>query len=147
MRLYFAYGSNMAREAMARRCPGARCLGAAMLPHHRFAVVRGGYGTVRAKPGERVHGVLWRIDSRDEAALDRYEEVTRGLFHRERRLVAVGARRVSALVYVAAAKAPGRPRPAYIAAIVRAARSFRFPADYVAALSAIARTSAAVRPD
>jgi gamma-glutamylcyclotransferase (GGCT)/AIG2-like uncharacterized protein YtfP len=146
MRFYFAYGSNMAPAAMARRCPGARLLGPAVLAQHRFAIVRGGHGTVRPKARASVHGVLWRIGRSGEAALDRYEEVARGLYRRKMRLVAFGGRRVSALVYVAAAKARGRPRPAYLRAIVATARGMGFPADYVASLSAIARTASGARP-
>jgi len=146
MRLYFAYGSNMAATAMARRCPSARLLGPATLAQHRFAVIRGGHGTVRPQARADVHGVLWRIGRTDEAALDRYEEIERGLYRRRMCLVRFRGRPCRALVYVAAARAPGRPRPAYIAAILAAARGFGFPVAYVAALSAMARTSAGERP-
>ncbi len=146
MHFYFAYGSNMAPKAMARRCPGARILGKAVLAQHRFLVIRGGHGTVRPKAGASVHGVLWRIGPRDLAALDRYEEVARGLYRRERRRVAFGGRNIRALVYVAAPTARGRPRAAYIDAILATARGLGFPAAYVAALSAIARRSAGERP-
>jgi len=146
MRFYFAYGSNMAPLAMARRCPHAELMGAAVLPHHRFAIIRSGHGTVLRKPGADVHGVLWHIGARDEAALDRYEEVARGLYRRERRLVLFHGRRILALIYVAAPKSRGQPRPAYIQAIIASARRFGFPASYIAALSAIARTSAGEWP-
>jgi hypothetical protein len=38
MTLYFAYGSNMDRPAMKRRCPGARALGPATIDGHRYFV-------------------------------------------------------------------------------------------------------------
>ena len=38
MTLYFAYGSNMNRSAMTRRCPGARAIGTAVLEGYRFFV-------------------------------------------------------------------------------------------------------------
>jgi hypothetical protein len=143
---YFAYGANMDEAAMARRCPGARLVGPAELARHRFAIVRGGHGTVRRSARASVHGVLWRLGGKAEAALDRYEEVARGLYRRERRLVLCRGRRIRALVYIASSAASGAPRPAYVGAIEAAARRWGFPADYVAALSAIARTSAGVRP-
>ena len=34
---YFAYGSNMAPNVMARLCPRHRCLGPARLDDHRLA--------------------------------------------------------------------------------------------------------------
>jgi hypothetical protein len=144
--LYFAYGANMVRHDMARRCPGARLLGAAALGRHRFAIIRGGHGTVLPQPGATVHGVLWRIGRADRTALDRYEEVARGLYRRAPRVVTWRGRAVGALVYIAAAQTAGRARPAYLAAIVGAARAQKFSADYVAALEAIASTSAGVRP-
>jgi gamma-glutamylcyclotransferase (GGCT)/AIG2-like uncharacterized protein YtfP len=146
LRLYFAYGANMVPEDMARRCPRARLVGTAVLADHRFAIIRDGHGTVLKAKGARVHGAAWRIGRADEAALDRFEEVARGLYRRTRTVVACRGRQVSALVYVAAATAPGRPRAAYIESIIAAARGFAFPADYIAALEAIARTSSAVRP-
>ncbi|HUZ71855.1 MAG TPA: gamma-glutamylcyclotransferase family protein [Stellaceae bacterium] len=141
MPLYFAYGSNMVPEQMAMRCPAARLLGTAVLAGHRFGIIRGGHGSVLRRRGAYVHGVLWRVSRGDQAALDRYEEVFRGLYRRERRVVRAAGRTTAATVYVAAATAPGRPRTAYIAAIIAAAREFGFPAGYVAALEAIACTA------
>jgi gamma-glutamylcyclotransferase (GGCT)/AIG2-like uncharacterized protein YtfP len=146
MRLYFAYGANMVRENMARRCPRARLVGTAILADRRFAIIRKGYGTVLKEKGARVYGLLWRIGRSDEAALDWFEEVARGVYRRTQAVVVYHGRPVSALVYVAAATAPGRPRAAYIGSILAAARAFGFPADYIAALEAIARTSSGVRP-
>ena len=146
MPLYFAYGSNMVREQMRRRCPGARALGPAMLRDHRFAIISGGHGTVQPHAGAAVHGVLWQLGRDAVAALDRYEEVEAGLYRRTHRMVERDGRPVRALVYVAATQKPGRARPAYLAAIIDAARGFALPASYVAALEAIARTSAGVRP-
>jgi hypothetical protein len=144
--LYFAYGSNMVRQEMAARCPAARIVGAAVLRHYRFAVIRGGHGTVLRRAGATTHGVLWRLGRGEARALDRYEEVASGLYHRARGVVWRAGRPVRALVYVAAVTAPGRAKPPYSAAIVAAARDWGFPAAYVGALETIARTSSGVRP-
>ena len=61
MTLYFAYGSNMDRSAMKRRCPGARAVGPAILEDYRFFVGIDGWGSVNARRGDTVHGVLWRL--------------------------------------------------------------------------------------
>ena len=50
MPLYFAYGSNMNAEAMARRCPRSKAVGLARLERHRLAVMREGWLTVSARP-------------------------------------------------------------------------------------------------
>jgi hypothetical protein len=66
--LYFAYGSNMHRPAMKRRCPGAHAIGQAILEGHRFFVGIDGWGSVAPSAGDIVHGVLWRLTPRDIAA-------------------------------------------------------------------------------
>jgi gamma-glutamylcyclotransferase (GGCT)/AIG2-like uncharacterized protein YtfP len=141
MPLYFAYGSNMVPAQMARRCPGAHLVGTAMLADYRFAIVRGGHGTVQMRRGARVHGVLWRLSRGHCAALDAYEDVFRGLYRRRACRVASAGRGRDAFTYVAAATAPGRPRAAYIDPIVAAARRFGFPTTYIASLEAISRTA------
>jgi gamma-glutamylcyclotransferase (GGCT)/AIG2-like uncharacterized protein YtfP len=147
VRLYFAYGANMVPDDMASRCPAARLLGPARLDHHRFAIIRSGHGTVLREPRSTVHGVLWRLAPGDLAALDRFEELASGLYRRERTIVVRDRKPLIALIYVAASMAPGRPRAAYIGAVIAAARQFGCPDDYVASLEAIARTSSGVRPD
>ena len=80
MTLYFAYGSNMNRSAMTRRCPGARVIGPAVLEGYRFFVGIEGWGSVAPKVGDNVHGVLWRLTPRDIAALHAYELLYQGLY-------------------------------------------------------------------
>ena len=46
MPLYFAYGANMDVAAMATRCPGAKPVGTARLPRHRFIITGDGYASV-----------------------------------------------------------------------------------------------------
>jgi cation transport regulator ChaC len=129
--LHFAYGSNMDRASMRRRCPTATALGAARLDHWRFLVTRDGYGSVAPAPGDVVHGVLWRLAPRDLAAVNAYESVDSGLYRRCMLSVRRGGRRVQALVYVARDRRAGRPRPGYQDLVVRAARDWSLPEDYV----------------
>ena len=77
MPLYFAYGSNMSVDGMARRCPGAKALGLARLERHRLAVMREGWLTAARDPHAAVHGVLWDLALSDMPALDRYEGLAR----------------------------------------------------------------------
>ncbi|HLH12995.1 MAG TPA: gamma-glutamylcyclotransferase family protein, partial [Methylovirgula sp.] len=78
--LYFAYGSNMDRAAMHRRCPNSRALGRARLARHRLFIAAPGYVSIKTDPRADVHGVLYDLALSDVAALDRYEEVGRGLY-------------------------------------------------------------------
>ena len=69
--LYFAYGSNLHKEQMARRCPAAEPLGSLIMPDTRL-VFRGVADVVRAE-GATCPGGIWRITAECERALDRYE--------------------------------------------------------------------------
>src|SRR5262245_64447049 len=132
--LHFAYGSNMSRTLMHRRCPAAVALGAARLPGWRFIVTRDGYASVVPAPGAVVHGVLWRVTARDLAALNAYESLDSGLYRRRILGVSRGGRQVPALVFVARQSAEGRPKPGYQDLVVTAARDWAMPDDYVRAL-------------
>src|ERR1700733_5570769 len=77
--LYFAYGSNMAGDVMARLCPGHRASGIAQLAHHRLAFsrrsVRTNSGVADIVPDARhsVWGVLYELDAAMLAAIDEKE--------------------------------------------------------------------------
>lgn len=135
MPLYFAYGSNMDEVALRTRCPRARRLGVARLARHRFALMTSGYATVRRAPRGDVHGVLYDLAFSDIAPLDRYEEVDGGLYVKARQRVLRGDGRSSqALVYLGVDEDDGPPRPAYMEAVVAAARTAALPNDYIALL-------------
>lgn len=67
-----AYGSNLNMEQMARRCPDAVAVGAALLPDYEL-VFRRGFLTIEPKEGASVEVGIWSISKKDELALDRYE--------------------------------------------------------------------------
>jgi gamma-glutamylcyclotransferase (GGCT)/AIG2-like uncharacterized protein YtfP len=131
MTLHFAYGSNMSRALMGRRCPGAHALGPARLDGWRFCIMREGYASIIPAPGGAVHGVVWRLSPRDLAALNAYESLHRGLYLRRVLPVSIGPRPRAALAYVAPGRAPGRPQPGYQELLVAAAREWCLPPDYV----------------
>jgi gamma-glutamylcyclotransferase (GGCT)/AIG2-like uncharacterized protein YtfP len=132
MTLHFAYGSNMSRALMRRRCPGARALGAARLDGWRFVITRDGYASLVRDPGGRVHGVLWRLTPRDLAALDAYEQRA---YLRRTVPVRCGAACRPALVYLAPERGGGTARPGYQELVVDAARDWRLPPTYVTGLA------------
>jgi gamma-glutamylcyclotransferase (GGCT)/AIG2-like uncharacterized protein YtfP len=137
MMLHFAYGSNMDRGLMERRCPGARPVGAAVLRDHRFIITKDGYASVVAARGALVHGLLWRVTPRDLAALNAYENLDAGLYRATALPVRTGGRAVRALVYVGRSGVPGRPRLGYMELVAAAARDAGLPADYVVRLERI----------
>jgi gamma-glutamylcyclotransferase (GGCT)/AIG2-like uncharacterized protein YtfP len=135
MTLHFAYGSNMDRTAMARRCPTAATIGPAVLEGYRFLITRDGYASVARTAGARVHGVLWRLTPRDLAALNAYEGVDGGLYTRAMLPVRNRDRRMTAMVYIGRAQDEGRPRPGYMEEVISAAREWNLPPDYVERLA------------
>jgi len=134
MTLYFAYGANMNRAAMSRRCPGARAIGAASLPGYRFFVGRDGWGSVAPFPGATVHGVLWHLTVRDIAILHTFEWRDKGLYDVCTLPVRHGARRVPAMIYVLRRRDIGRPRPGYVEAVAASARAWNLPDRYIASV-------------
>jgi cation transport regulator ChaC len=140
MALYFAYGSNMSRAAMARRCPGAQALGPATLEGYAFFVGIDGWGSVKPAPGASVHGVLWRLTPRDLAALHAYELLHQGLYEVRHLPVRTGGRRLRALVYLLRRRGVGRPKPGYVEMIGAAARAWHLPERYIRSVECWSRS-------
>ena len=134
MPLYFAYGANMNREAMTRRCPRSKALGLARLARHRLAAMREGWLTAVRDPRASVHGILWDVALSDVPALDRFEGLAQGLYTKIAQPVLAGSGPRRALVYVGANDGPGALRPDYLAEILAAARAWPLPAEAIAAL-------------
>lgn len=134
MTRYFAYGANLDRIGMARRCPRSRPIGAARLDAYRFLIMQAGYATVVPAPGAVVHGALWDLADEDVPALDAFEEVDAGLYRKVVLAVQQGGERVDALVYHAASTLRGVPCPGYMEMVVAAAAGWDVPAAYMAEL-------------
>jgi len=125
--LYFAYGSNMNRAAMAARCRGARAVGPARLYGHEFFIGVDGWGSVRRAPGKSVHGVLWRLTPRDLAALHAYELLHKEIYLVRHMPVRVGSRTALAMVYLLRRAKTGKPKPGYAEMCAAAARGWGLP--------------------
>jgi cation transport regulator ChaC len=131
MTLYFAYGSNMQRAAMARRCPTARAIGPAVLDGYKFFIGIDGWGSVKPNPGDKVHGILWRLAARDIAALHAYELLHKGLYDVRHLPVRVGGKRLRAMIYLLRRRSPGKPKPGYVEMIAASAREWKLPEHYI----------------
>jgi gamma-glutamylcyclotransferase len=113
--LYFAYGSNMERVHLKRRCPKAKFLSAAVLPGHELVFAGssrmwgGGIADIRSVAEKSVEGVLWEITETDQETLDEYEGYP-DLYLRKTVEVRTSAGKVvTAFAYVMAN--PGREAP------------------------------------
>jgi gamma-glutamylcyclotransferase (GGCT)/AIG2-like uncharacterized protein YtfP len=132
MTLYFAYGSNMCRDQMGLRCPGAVALGTARLDHWRFAITRNGYATIKPSQGDRVHGVLWKVTTRHLHTLNAYECLDSGWYRRGSVAVRLTGGTRRALVYVGGSTGSASPLPGYQdGIIVPAAIRAGLPAAYI----------------
>lgn len=136
MPLYFSYGSNMDRTAMASRCPHSRALGPARLMRHRFFITRDGYASVARDPRAAVWGLLWDLALADVPALDRYESLGTGLYSKVIQPVLGDQGPRQAMLYLGRATQPGSPKPGYLETIVAAAIDLRLPEAYIRELAA-----------
>jgi cation transport regulator ChaC len=147
--LYFAYGSNMDEQRVkaANRCPNARFIFNAVLPGHCLVFSRGGdAGTCTADvvpdPASLVWGVVYDITDSDRQQLDAREGV--GIRSYQPKEVPVHPhgdieQRVMVLTYGASDSAEIQQPPSreYLDYLLRGARHWGLPADYIAQLHRI----------
>jgi gamma-glutamylcyclotransferase (GGCT)/AIG2-like uncharacterized protein YtfP len=93
---YFAYGMNTNLDQMARRCPGAVCLGMAWADDYQFEFRH--HADIEKVSGSRVYGVLWDIDKTHRRALDALEGYPY-YYTRSYIMVNTGTYLVSAMTY------------------------------------------------
>lgn len=129
--LYFAYGLNLDRRSMARRCPGAFFAGRATLPDHQFRITTRGVATVVPQRGSRVSGVIWWLRDHHLEALDLYEGVDLGLYGRKTRCVVCQGKATWAWMYQATETDRGAARPGYLEAVIEAALAAGLEGTYV----------------
>lgn len=144
MALTFAYGSNLDRAQMARRCPSATCAGKAELRGWRLRFAgwsstwRGAVATIEPSAGAKVQGLLWLISLADLGRLDAYEGVPAS-YRRRQLMVRASGRKLPSLAYIQAERAPGVPSERYLGQIQRAYSALGFdtaPLDAALAASA-----------
>ena len=135
---YFAYGANMDKRAMLALCPASRPLGLARLAKHRIFVMEEGYASIRSDPRAFVHGLLYELAFSDVAALDRYEEISRGLYRKIMQpVLRTAGAPVRAMIYVGRNQSEATPKPDYWQAILTAAKDLELPRLYISALEAL----------
>lgn len=77
--VYFAYGSNLDNDQVARRTPGAVFLGRGILHGYRLTFCShsirwgGGVANIEKAPGESVYGVMWAFSRKHIVQMDEYE--------------------------------------------------------------------------
>jgi phage replication-related protein YjqB (UPF0714/DUF867 family) len=127
---YFAYGSNLCMQQMARRCPGAVNPRPALLADHDWLINQRGVATVEPFDGSEVHGVVWQVTDHDLATLDSAEGVP-VRYRRDRLVVHTDQGPAEAWVYIDHRVDPGPPRPGYLERIVDGAVHHDLPFRWI----------------
>lgn len=143
-RLYVAYGSNLHKASMQRRCPTAKPLGKFYLTDARL--VFRGVADVEYSLGDKVPCALWSVNQADERALDQYEGVSSGMYYKEEGITLKFAGRAqNALIYLMRSEGVYPPSQHYANVIRKGYEDFKLDESYLDA--AIERAFAYKRPD
>ncbi len=139
---YFAYGSNMDRERMAKR--GVKIISETKailegwkLIFNKAATEYCSYANIEGDDSSKVYGVLYEIDDKDIEKLDRYEGCPD---HYERKTMVVvnnKINKIKAEVYVATPKKikPNlKPLKDYLRRLMEGAKQHGFPKGIIESL-------------
>jgi AIG2-like family len=124
----------MHRDVMATHAPTAKPVGVAALANHRFLITADGYASVAPKRTQVVYGVLWRIEPRDRARLDAWENIAAGLYRAKNLPVQNAGHRYIALTYIGRQRPDGRAKAGYMELVIAAALEWQLPQAYIAYL-------------
>ena len=127
---YFAYGSNLCVQQMARRCPDAVDPRPATLPDHGWLINERGVATIEPFAGSRVHGVIWDVSDHDLDTLDSAEGVP-VRYRRDRLTVHSDDGASDVWVYIDHRVEPGPPRPGYLERIIDGALHHGLPRAWI----------------
>ena len=149
--LVFAYGSNLDPMQMKARCPDVRKVGNAVLKGHRLCFPRlserrrCGVSSVEAAKDHDVWGVVFELNEKDLATLDRFEGYQHGRpaaqngYNRRPILVEIDGAGTEVQIYIATLSIdPPPPDAIYIGQIRCGARHHGLPDDYQARLALLA---------
>jgi gamma-glutamylcyclotransferase (GGCT)/AIG2-like uncharacterized protein YtfP len=152
--LYFAYASNLDPERMRAVCPAYQVVGLASLAEHRLGFPRyspewgGGLASPQLAHGGAVWGMVYDLNEDDLRALDGLEGFKgagdqHNICDRDTATVELvrpddGSipRRIRPWIYVPRPSNPSPPSARYLETIVRGARHFRLPEEYIVRLAA-----------
>ncbi len=137
MALYAAYGSNLDPDRMGARAPHSPFFGNGWVLGWRLTFGgediswEGALCTVVEDPGFQVFVGLYDVTPADEAAMDKWEGLAIGLFHKIRVRVQTLDGEVLAWIYVLDAYEGGLPTARYLGMLADAAEAGGAPDDYV----------------
>ena len=140
MTLYAAYGSNLDPARMGERCPHSPLRTTGWLSGWRLTFGGEEHGwdgsvpTVVQDPFEQVFVAVYDVSTRDEAALDGWEQADTGLYRKTRLRVSTLTGELVVWTYVLDAYEGGLPSAVTLGVLADAAEAADAPDDYVGAL-------------
>lgn len=149
-RLYFAYGSNLSTRRLLQRAPSATVISVARLDRHRLSFHKRSHdGSAKCdiehtgQDGDVVYGVVFKIKDADKRVIDRCEGLGNGYQIKTVRVTTDDGSTLQAFTYYATHIDPSlKPYHWYKEHVLRGAREFQFPPDYIRAIEQVAS-----RPD
>ena len=129
--MYFAYGSNLWIRQMDNRCPDNVKVGIGVLHGYRWIITTRGYANIIKSPDDDVWGVVYKISSNDEEALDRHEGVNQGLYNKKYLEISIPGEVQECLVYLDQIIQEGLPDTEYISRINKGIIDANLPPNYV----------------
>lgn len=131
MKLHFAYGSNLWRDQMRRRCPRHQVCGIGVLKGYRWIISERGYANIVKSGQDEVYGVIYQISESDEQRLDQCEGVQDGSYLKKMMMVESGGCDRECLVYVDPIEQEGKPKEEYTERINHGISDAKLPTEYV----------------
>ena len=119
--LYIAYGSNMVKHQMDRRCPNAVLVGIGDIPGYNLEFYTHATIELDFRGRASVPAVVWEISESDEVFLDRYEGYP-AYYGKRQQVVNMrdGTRAEGMLYFMRAQYKEGKPTDTYCNEIIRA---------------------------
>lgn len=140
---YFAYGSNMDKLQMGKRCSNYTFLGKALLNGFILDFTResshwnGGVADIVNDPNHTVWGILYELNNKDLDSLDYYEACPQ-YYKRKKVNVVFNSIAINAIAYeVVNKKTFIPPSKKYLSIIIQAAIENDFPEEYIDYLKSI----------
>ncbi|XP_069504866.1 gamma-glutamylcyclotransferase [Ambystoma mexicanum] len=146
--LYCAYGSNLLRERILLRNPSATFYSTGRLQDYKLAFGNrrgrengrwhGGSATILLSPGEEMWGVVWKMNVKNLASLDKQEGVMSGVYVPiEITVTTEAGEELTCRSYQLNDYVPSLPSPQYKQVICMGAKQNLLPAEYQNKLEAI----------
>lgn len=118
MKLYIAYGSNLHKEQMAFRCPGAKVKFIGVVENYALVYrgsKTGAYATIIPSKGDYVPVAVWLINEEHEESLDIYEGFPRFYHKKDLEVTVENGHKIRAMAYIMFEGAkPGYPSMRYL---------------------------------